>query len=160
MHQILYDCSIEYSDILDNEVYVKNYKVFANDISDAKLISSELFKAEVGVVQMKFRILPCLPEDNELDVVNKEFYKTYGVLCDAFENMNYKSYLQAYQTFMGTHFSNNAGVLSYVVQFKGITCLVVFRSGKVYIDESEIVFRYDGRNYLYRDNLSSVYIGG
>ena len=160
MHQILYDCIVRYKDI-DNLMYTSKYKIFAGNKDLAKDIVSELFLVDNGVSEeMVIDVEPFMLEEDALMDINKRFFQVFGVLSDSFKKMTYKQFIDAYQTFGATYFTNKNGIVSYVVSFKGITCRAVYTHGVVSLDDSEVIFRYEGHNYVFRDNLCSVYVGG
>jgi hypothetical protein len=147
----------------DNTRHKKSFQIFATDRDDAMTISKELFYMDVGVAsEMTVSIDPVELSDIEYSNVNRKFFEVYGVLKENFAGMNYKSFVKSYEDFEGKYFRIQSNIVSYVITFRGVTCKVVYdnSSCRVFIDESEVVFHTDNRDYILRNNLCDIFIGG
>jgi hypothetical protein len=162
MHQIKYRGTIDYLDY-DNTRYQQTYQIYASNEDDAKNISKELFYMSTGILEnMYIEVEPILPTENEQREVNRKFFEVFGVLKETFAKMNYKQFIEAYENFEGKYFSMRNNDVSYVITFRGVTCRIVYNNklNSIEIDESEVVFHTTGRDYIIRDNLCNMYIGG
>jgi hypothetical protein len=147
--------TIEYKDF-DNQVYSTEYRIFAKDKVDACKIAKELFFVNYGKFNdMRFVSKAIIPTEEERSFVEQKFSEVIGVVKKTFTDLNYQSFLKAFENFSGKDLTLDVNYASFWISFLGVECKAVWQQGYSYVDLKRFYFTLnDGKSYVIQNKLS------